>query len=403
MRRRRISDSACASFFALSRLPVDASNFPAIAALHALAGLSVGCALSITHGAIGRTANPHRLFGLVNVALGVVGVITFATVPALIANVGAQTMFVAFAGIMGVACLVSAAAFPETSSARPQGAARRLPVPAAAWLVIFVVIFMTFNQAMVFSFLEQLGLAHGFAQSSINGVLIALGFVNLLPGALAALLQRRLPALGVGFAGPVAQAILALTLSFSTSFIPFAAAGAVFVSVVIFTHTFLFGLLSRLDTSGRAVAATPAMMMIGSSTGPAVGGLIVSTWGYQGLGVAAASASSVALVLLTVLRLQLRAPPPPWRRRWADPLETIFRSKTVTEHVPPPTGHQFPDDVVFNGYAAPVRIEGEVLNLEVFGAVPARTRRDLHPQQRRSHLSAFARQGYLPQRRWHDP
>lgn len=300
---------ACASFFALSRLPVDASNFPAIAALHALAGLSVGCALSITHGTIGRTANPHRLFGLVNVALGVVGVITFATVPALIANVGAQTMFVAFAGIMGVACLVSAAAFPETSSARPQGAARRLPVPAAAWLVIFVVIFMTFNQAMVFSFLEQLGLAHGFAQSSINGVLIALGFVNLLPGALAALLQRRLPALGVGFAGPVAQAILALTLSFSTSFIPFAAAGAVFVSVVIFTHTFLFGLLSRLDTSGRAVAATPAMMMIGSSTGPAVGGLIVSTWGYQGLGVAAASASSVALLLLTVLRLQLRAPP----------------------------------------------------------------------------------------------
>ena len=42
----------------------------------------------------------------------------------------------------------------------------------------------------------------------------------------------------------------------------------------------------------------------------------------------------------------------------------------MTEHVPPPTGHQFPDDVVFNGYAAPVRIEGEVLNLEVLGALP---------------------------------
>lgn len=246
---------------------------------------------------------------MVNVALGVLGVITFATAPALIANDGAQAMFLAFAGVMVLAFLISAAAFPETSSAQPEAAARRLPVPAAAWLVIFVVICMTFNQAMVFSFLEQLGLAHGFAQTRVNGVLIALGFVNLLPGALAALLQGRLPALGVGFAGPVAQAMLALTLSFSTAFLPFAAAGAVFVSVVIFTHTFLFGMLSRLDTSGRAVAATPAMMMFGSSTGPAVGGLIVSTWGYQGLGVAATFASSIALVLLTLLRLQLRARP----------------------------------------------------------------------------------------------
>ena len=302
---------AAASFFALSRLPVDASNFLAIAGLHALAGFSVGCALSITHGAIGRTSNPHRLFGMVNVALGVVGVITFATVPGMIANVGAQSMFMAFAGVMGIACLISAAAFPAMSSAQPEAALRRAPLPAAAWLVIFVVICMTFNQAMVFSFLEQLGLAHGFSQSSINGVLIALGFVNLLPGGLAALLQKRLSPLGVGFAGPVAQAILALTLSFSTSFLPFAAAGAVFVSVVIFTHTFLFGLLSRLDTSGRAVAATPAMMMIGSSTGPAVGGLIVSTWGYQGIGVAAAFASCTALVLLGLLRLQLRARPTP--------------------------------------------------------------------------------------------
>jgi carotenoid cleavage dioxygenase-like enzyme len=34
------------------------------------------------------------------------------------------------------------------------------------------------------------------------------------------------------------------------------------------------------------------------------------------------------------------------------------------------TSLQFPDDVVFNGYAAPVRIEGEVHDLEVIGRIP---------------------------------
>lgn len=42
----------------------------------------------------------------------------------------------------------------------------------------------------------------------------------------------------------------------------------------------------------------------------------------------------------------------------------------MTQHMNPPTGLQFPDDVVFNGYAAPVRIEGHVHDLEVIGRIP---------------------------------
>ena len=210
---------------------------------------------------------------------------------------------------MAVGCLISAAAFPAPVRPQTHQPAARRAVLGAAWLVIFTVICMTFNQAMVFSFLQQVGLAHGFGAASVNGVLIALGFINLFPGALAALSQSRLSPIAVGFAGPVLQAVLALTLTSASAFAPYAVAGAMFVSVVIFTHIFLFGLLSRLDTSGRAVAATPAMMMIGSGTGPAVGGFIVTTFGYAGLGWAAAAVSAIALCLLALLRLQLQARP----------------------------------------------------------------------------------------------
>ena len=34
-------------------------------------------------------------------------------------------------------------------------------------------------------------------------------------------------------------------------------------------------------------------------------------------------------------------------------------------------GRQFPDTLVFNGYAAPVRLEGDAFDLEVIGDIPA--------------------------------
>ena len=83
--------------------------------------------------------------------------------------------------------------------------------------------------------------------------------------ALAALLQKRLPPLGVGLAGPVLQTVLAMCITHATVFPVYAAPAMAYVSVVIFTHTFLFGFLSKVDRTGRAVAATPAMMMSGSA------------------------------------------------------------------------------------------------------------------------------------------
>ncbi|HWU62616.1 MAG TPA: MFS transporter [Ensifer sp.] len=295
------------AFLAVSRMPVDPSSLIVIVALHVVAGLGTGTALSITHGNIGRTENPHRLFGTVNVALGVLGVFFFAILPKLVEHSGAQAMFLVFASIMGLACLSMALFFPSTASATARVRTERSAesTPRAVWFLIGVVICLTFNQAMVFSFLERIGAARGFETEKINLVLVALGFVNLLPGALAALLQKRLSPLGVGFCGPVLQAILALTMSNSSIFLLYAVTASIYVSIVIFTHTFLFGLLARLDKSGRAVSATPAMMMIGSCTGPAVGGAIVSGFGYGALGVAATLVAILALSLLVAFKVRL--------------------------------------------------------------------------------------------------
>jgi hypothetical protein len=59
---------------------------------------------------------------------------------------------------------------------------------------------------------------------------------------------------------------------------------ALVTTPMLLVHTFLFGLPARLGPSGRAVAATPSMVMIGSSIGPVIGGTLVMAVGYRGLG-----------------------------------------------------------------------------------------------------------------------
>lgn len=274
------------------------TEYAALAAFQALAGVAAGSALSVTHGTIARSANPHRLFAIVGVALGVFAVVFLGGTPQLVAALGGAALFHTFAGVMVLGAVASALAFPTPaplSAAAMQSASRPAPLPRVVWFGIAGIAAMTLVQAMTFSFLEGVGLYRGFAQQAINGVLIALGLVNLLPAVLAAVLEKRLAARKVLLIGPLVQVALAATIMLSPVFGPYAFAAALLAAVMIFTHTFAFGLLARLDDSGRALAATPAMLMLGSAIGPFLGGTLVTTSGYEALAFAAGCLALVAM------------------------------------------------------------------------------------------------------------
>jgi len=96
--------------------------------------------------------------------------------------------------------------------------------------------------------------------------------------------------------GPVVQVALAAIIMMSPAFGPYAFAAAFFAAVMIFTHTFAFGLLARLDETGRALTGTPAMLMVGSAVGPFLGGTLVNSFGYGSLAVAAACLAVTAVL-----------------------------------------------------------------------------------------------------------
>lgn len=285
---------SAACFFAAAQT----RSFEWLAALHLVGGLAAGTGLSFTHGTIGRSGNPHRLFGLAGMALGVFAVILLGTTPQFIARIGGQALFHALGITMAVAAALAAWGFPvaDTESATSRAVRESgQKLPPRVWFGIVGVGAMALAQAMVYSFVERMGADRGFGVATVTAILVAIGIVNMFPSGLAALLQQRLSATSVLRAGPVVQAALAGVIASSVTLAPFAAAASLFVAVMLFTHTFAFGALARIDVTGRVVAATPAMVMIGSAIGPVLGGTLVKQAGYGAIGIAAVAIDVIAL------------------------------------------------------------------------------------------------------------
>jgi len=277
--------------------------YTAKAALHLAAGAAAGWALSATHRMIGVSRNPHRLFAAAGLSLAIFGIAYLGITPGLVEKFGGALFFRATACVLAVAAVVSAAAFPSPKpESRPtieHAHLRRLS--AATWFGMVGIGCMALTQAMLFSFVSQIGIDNGFGLKAVTVVLIALGFVNLIPAPLAAGLQRRIDPRTVLLAGPLAQALIALAITCSTAYAPYAVATSMLSAVMIFTHTFAFGRLATLDPSGRAVAATPAMLMTGAAIGPILGGTLVQHFGYGSLGAAAVAIAVVSCICFSRL------------------------------------------------------------------------------------------------------
>ncbi|MEJ8814694.1 MFS transporter [Variovorax ureilyticus] len=282
---------AAAAFFALSTT----KDYGAMAMLHFIGGLAVGCGLSITHSTIGASANPHRLIAIAFTALSVLSFGFLGGVPQLVSVKGGPVLFVVLGSIMLAAALAAAIGFPARAST-PSPAHKPVvhtPLARGVWFAMVGTSLMTLSHSMMLSYMERIGDAHGFSKQMVMSVLLAVGIVNLFPGVLAAVFERKLSSQTVMVAGPVLQVVLGLTLTQSSQFGPYAFAAAIFPAVMIFTHTFVFAFLARNDASTRAVAATPVITMTGSALGPIVGGVVAQNLGYSSIGWAVAVVATI--------------------------------------------------------------------------------------------------------------
>jgi predicted MFS family arabinose efflux permease len=275
--------------------------------LHLVGGLGAGCALSVTHGTIGRSANPHRLFATAGLALGIFALFMLGGGTKLAASKGGPALFLLFAGVMLAAVIAAMAGFPNSAGTRGEpGPHPRLS--QQVWFGMAAMSTLALAQAAMFSFVERIGVrSHG--ADAVSAALLAVGILTLFPPLLAAWLQHRVRAEVVIVVGPLLHAAIAYGLTHTQGVVLYVVLVSSLLAAVMITHTFLFGLLARLDPTGRAVAATPAMLMIGAAVGPFAGGTVVKFAGYGALGVFVACVGAAAAVLFLGARARDTAPP----------------------------------------------------------------------------------------------
>lgn len=304
LNRRRIMPAAYAlAGMTFATMPGISDSYTLLASAHIFAGLAVGCGLSIVHGTMGGTSNPHRTAAIGFTALSLVSTLLVSTLPPLVVKIGPNAFFYTMSGIMFTAALAGLLAFPDVARAV---AHERRPLPrlaACAWFGAAGASLLMVTHSMVFGFVERIGAWHGFSAAQINTVFIVSGLVNLVLVALSGMLERRLPAAGVVVAGPLIQATAAVTVTQLNGYEVYMVATSILIAAVTFTHVFAFGVLARLDPSGRVVAATPVMVMTGSATGPLLGGVLAQHVGYGSLGWAALV---LGLLAATSFRLATR-------------------------------------------------------------------------------------------------
>lgn len=268
------------------------TSFEILAGLHLLGGFAAGTALSVTHGTMGHASNPHRIFGIAGLAIGIFGIIFLGGTPRIIEQYGGQSMFFVLALVMLTATLATLFFFPKTSPYKSEngdlGLPKKLPpLGRAIWFCIIGVALLAMTQAMTLSFYERIGFARGFERNMITMALIIYGIVTIFPAPLAALMEKKARVTAIITFGPIFQALFSLIATHTHNYLLYVLAGSMMAFTILFVHTFAFGLLARLDPTGRAVAGTPAMLMVGAAIAPFISGTLVKFIGFEAIGYAA--------------------------------------------------------------------------------------------------------------------
>ena len=281
------------------------TGFPILAVLHLIGGFAAGTALSMTHGTMGKAVNPHRVFGIAGLAIGIFGVIFLGGTPGIIQQFGGQSMFYVFATVMLITTVACFVFFPQNKLAQNPHATSSSSLPRLGrpvWFCMIGVALLAMTQAMTLSFYERIGLERGFSRDMVTMALVIYGIVTIFPAPIAALLEKRVSVTAIIAFGPIFQGLFSLLTTHTHNYTVYALAGPFMAFTILFVHTFAFGLLARLDPTGRAVAATPAMLMIGAAIAPFISGTLVKFISFEAIGYACCVAVAFQVILFSQTR-----------------------------------------------------------------------------------------------------
>lgn len=254
-----------------------------VRALHGfIGGMSVGVVYSV----MARLHSPDRAFGMLLVLQFGLGGLGVMFLPTLVPTYGAKILFLVLAGLTTVALLAmltiprSIARNNTSSVAAGLPASYRKLTVVLALLAVFL--FQAGNMSLA-AFIIRLGEASNLSRDFIGQALGWATWIGAAGAGLVIFMGTRL-----GRFRPMLAALL-LTLAGTAGFFWSGSQPIFFIANVgtaitwSFVIPYLFGMISRLDPSGRLAALGGFVSKAGLATGPLAAGLILRTGNFDSL------------------------------------------------------------------------------------------------------------------------
>ncbi|QCI13111.1 MFS transporter [Pseudomonas putida] len=271
----------------------------------AVAGIGYGLLLADLGRRVGHSDDPQQLFALQQIAMVVMAILFYTSMPSLIAGLGtpAPFAFVSLSSLLFLLSVFALGAGDKVAVTTPIAA--QAPLSRRPLAISLSIVLLCSTYGALWAYLPSAALQAGIGVSALSTTLAVGALANLL-GAIAA---ERI-GLRWGFA-PVwlmlALAALARIGVISGEGSLFLVSAVVLPFTMIFVTPYFFGLLALLDRSGRAAAAGPGFLMIGNALGPLIGGLVIACSGLSTLGMLGLLGCVVTFVTVYAVRLPLRA------------------------------------------------------------------------------------------------
>ena len=291
-------------------------SFEVLRVTRLVAGFAGGLIGAAGTASAASSLNPQRIFAIVGVSWGLIAAIQLMVVPYLTVPYGAAGGYYGMAGAVVLflpLCVWLNPPLHHESNQKSDPLAHKLSLwerfterlgirdaPNARFAVMVMVALFIYEigQGATQVFLEQFGLRAGLEEYRIGQILGIAGFLGLSGGMLAAWIGNRFGNLRPIVIGIIFNAFFASTLALGTSAVLYGANYLGWNMAYCFLLPFMLGALAEMDHQGRWAVAADAVWWLGAAPGAAVGGMLVTTGGYNALAALAPICGFACLLIL---------------------------------------------------------------------------------------------------------
>ena len=264
--------------------------------IRGVTGASAGAIVATVMSTAGRSTTPEATFGVINSAVGVLGMALSLILPqalkfhalapealALSEVDGLYFIYFIFA-ILALAFIRSVPVPPKTGP-HEHDHEPHPPLPVMGWVALVGLGIIFFGHGTLAMFIVSVGVEQVKLSPETVGFIFMLGgFVGIVAPLIAGFVGARFKAMIPTAVIVLAVVGFAVMLAQASSPIDFYIAGPFFAMMPIAMMPIVLGALSRIDPTGRLAGSHPAFVTLGGALAPLVGGAISQPGNYAANG-----------------------------------------------------------------------------------------------------------------------